>query len=249
MVFLRQTPVNRKQSAASARLRTFFRGERQFIAYVPITALLLIYLNAPSFRAQWLPVHDTLTQFTEFVYALSAYQKGELPLWNSYLYGGEPFYLYLNHGLLLNPFAWLGIVTGSLLKLSAAKIFAFYHLSEILFFGLGGLLFVRTLTGSTLAATVAFIVLVFSGDASYWANQIYAFTVIMYVPWLLFLGIQYVRHQTAMRAVVLAALTGISFNAYYPAYLITFLLTLAAMTGLFRRTIFSTIDYRKLLRH
>ncbi|MDA8083353.1 MAG: hypothetical protein M0024_06830, partial [Nitrospiraceae bacterium] len=241
--------MNRKEGSVIARFLMYLTGEMQFIAYVPIAALLLIYLNAPSFRAHWLPVHDTLTQFTEFVYALSAYQKGELPLWNSYLYGGEPFYLYLSHGLLLNPFAWIGIVMGSLLKLSATKIFAAYHLSEILFFALGGLLLVRALTGSNLAATVAFIVLVFSGDASYWANQIYSFTVILFVPWILFLGLRYFRHQTVGRALVLAVLAGISFNAYYPAYLIAFMLTIAAITGVFRRELFRTIDFRKLLRH
>ena len=108
---------------------------------------------------------------------------------------------------------------------------------------------VRALTGSNLASAVAFIVLIFSGEASYWLNQVYTFSVIMYVPWLLFLGIQYFRRQTIRRALALTVMLGISVNTYYPSYLITFVVTLFVLAVILYRDLFKGIDFRLLFFH
>src|SRR3989337_1910331 len=85
-------------------------------------------------------------------FAISAYQNGELPLWNSYLYGGQPFYLWLHHGLILNPIMWIWIIFGTLLNLSHVSIFVSYNLTDIAFFALGGSFLIREITQDDFAA-------------------------------------------------------------------------------------------------
>lgn len=225
-------------------------GDIQFLIYIPIAVSFLIVFNYDEItKPHSLFMRDSLVQFTEFLYAISAYQNHELPLWNSYLNGGQPFYLLLNHGLLLNPIMWIWIISGTLAGLTHLQIYVWYHLTGIVFYALGGLLLIRRITRNNIAALSGFIIMLFSGDADYWANQIYIFTVIMPVPWVLFFGIGYFDKQTILNALILAVFFGITVNIYYPLYLITFLFTLAVLFALLYFRMAAAIDYRKLLIH
>jgi len=197
----------------------------------------------------WLPVHDTLVQFTEFLYTVSAYQNGELPLWNSYLYGGQPFYLLMNHGLLLNPIMWIWIIAGTFFELAYKDIFVYYHLTDVLFFAFGGMFFIRELTKDRYAGLIGFVILLFSGDSAYWANQIWDLTIIEYVPWVLYFGIRYFQGQTVFRGIVFAIFLGIAINVYMPVYMVTFAVILFIFLLIFYNRLVRGIDYRRLLRH
>jgi len=189
-------------------------------------AVFLVIGGKPFLHPDWVPVRDTLTQYTEFLYALSSFQRGELPLWNSYLYGGQPFYLYLNHGLLLTPVAWIWIALGTVVHLDPPRIFAAYHLSEVLLLAFGGFAFVRQLTRSRYAGAICFLVLLFSGEATFWKVQVYPLAVIAFVPWSLFFILRYIRNQTAKNALAVAIVLGIAGNSYYPSYVAAFFATL-----------------------
>lgn len=228
----------------------FVNKKLSFYLYLPAAAALRIFLD---FRAVidpfWLPLHDTLVQFTEFLYAISAYQNGELPLWNSYLYGGQPFYFLLNHGQLLNPIMWIWVIIGTFLKLPHKDIFVFYHLTDIIFYALGGMYLVREITKNGFAALTAYVILLFSGEPNYWMNQVFGFSVIEYVPWILYFGIRYFTKQSMLNALTLSVFTGISLNIYYPFYLVTFMATLLLMTLVFYFSQTLKIDLKKLLKH
>lgn len=224
--------------------------DRAFILYLPLAVFLLCALNSQAIiYHDWLPVHDTLGQMPEFLYAVSAYQNGELPLWLSYLYGGQPFYLWLHHGLLLNPIMWIWVILGTFLNLRHMDIFVYYHLTEIVFLAAGGFFLIRELFKDNFIASVAFVILLFSGDADYWSNQIWNFTVILYVPWLLFFGIRYFQEQTVSRCVTFAIFLGISMNVYIPSYTIVFIITLTLLLMIYRFDLILNIDFRKLFRH
>jgi len=221
-----------------------------FLLYIPFAIFLLLLLNSQAIiYTDWLPVHDTLAQMPEYLYAISAYQNGELPLWNSYLYGGQPFYLWLHHGLILNPIMWIWIIFGTLLNLSHVSIFVSYNLTDIVFFALGGFFLIREITKDDFAASVAFIILLFSGDANYWSNQIWNFTVIIYVPWILFFGARYFQSQTVSRAVSFAIFLGISVNVYAPIYMMAFIVTLAVLLLIYRFDLIASVDFKRLFRH
>ncbi|TAN43671.1 MAG: hypothetical protein EPN22_09605 [Nitrospirae bacterium] len=225
-------------------------GDIQFFVYMPAAIGLLILFNYDELKKpDLIPVMDSLAQFTEFLYAVSAYQNHELPLWNSYLYGGQPFYLLMNHGLLLNPIVWIWIILGTLIGLTHLQIYVWYHLTEIVFYALGGFFLVRRITKNNIAALIGFIILLFSGDAAYWVNQIYIFTIIMPVPWILFLGLRYFDKQTVPNAFVAAFFLGITLNVYYPIYLIAFLSITAVFLALFYFRAMAEIDHKKLFRH
>ncbi len=215
---------------------------------VALTVFLFLYRRT-LFDPYWIPIHDTLTQFTEFLYAYASFRHAEIPLWNSYLYGGQPFYLLLNHGLLLNPFVWIWFAVGALTQLPPKQVFVACHLTEVVFFAAGGFLLVKQLTRRSFAGAVAFIILLFSGESLYWTTQIYRLSIIEYVPWILFLAIRYLQRQTAGRAVLFAAILSISMNVYYPAYLAAFIITLVAMLVLLYPRLFRCVQYRVMLRH
>lgn len=218
------------------------------IAVLALGAFFLLYrrqLRDPL----WIPLHDTLTQFTEFLYAYASVRQGELPLWNSYLYGGQPFYLLLNHGLLLNPIAWIWFAVGAAAQLAPKQAFVLWHLTDVVFFAVGGYVLARQLTRSRLAGWSAFIVLLFCGEAAYWPLQVYDLAVIEYAPWVLFLLLRYFEQQTAVRAVMAGLMIGIAANVYYPAYLASFLITLLILLAFLYHRWFARIDYRRLLIH
>lgn len=221
-----------------------------FLLYIPFAVFLLLLLNSQAIiYPDWLPVHDTSNQITEFLYTVSAYQNNELPLWNSYLYGGHPFYLLLNHGLLLNPIMWIWIICGTFLNLSHISIFVYYHLTDIVFFALGGFFLIREIIKDDFVAAVAFIILLFSGDANYWSNQIWDLTVIICVPWILFFGARYFQRQTVLRAITFAIFLGISVNVYIPLYMTAFIITLALLLLIYRFDLIASIDFKRLFRH
>lgn len=221
-----------------------------FFIYIPAAVFFMIYLHiSPLLNRGWLPIHDTLTQFTEFMYALAAFRNGELPLWNSYLYGGQPFYLLLTHGLLLNPVMWIWMFIGPLFSMPTIYIFAACNLTGTIIFGLGGFFLVKRLTGSSFAAVAAFIILLFSGEPDYWENQVYSFAVIEYVPWVLYLFLRYFDKQSLLNAFALTITTGIAMNMYYPVYLITFLMTMFFLLLIFNFRVLRALDYKKLLMH
>ncbi len=210
-----------------------------------------VYLSrAPFLHSDWIPLHDTLTQYTEFLYALSAFRHGELPLWNSYLYGGQPFYLLLNHGLLFTPIVWTWFFLGSLFQLQPPQIFAAYHMTEVLTFAFGGYAFTRTLLRSKYAAAVCFLVLLFSGLAESWKTQTYPLAIVVFLPWLLFFALRYARKQSLNDILAAALLFGIAGNSYYPSYLLFFLFALLAGLLLFyHRLVRSQFDFRRFAVH
>jgi len=144
---------------------------------------------------------------------------------------------------------WIWIFIGTLFQITHMKVFVYYHLTEIVFFALGGLFLVREITRNNVAAVIAFIILLFSGDASYWINQIYSLSVIEYVPWILFSVIKYFRKQTIVNAIVFAIILSISTNIYYPVYLMTFGITLLLLLFIFHFHLLIQVDYKKLFRH
>ncbi|MDH4162991.1 MAG: YfhO family protein [Nitrospirota bacterium] len=226
------------------------RPVRHLFLVVPaaVGLLLLLYRRA-IWDPNWIPLHDTLTQFTEFLYAYASFRQGELPLWNSYLYGGQPFYLLLNHGLLLNPIAWIWFALGTIAHMPPKQIFVACHLTEVVFFSFGGLLFVRELTRSTVAGTAMFTILLFCGEAGYWTTQIYRLGIIEYVPWVLYAVVRYVRRQTAGRISAAALIIAISMNVYYPAYLAAFIVTLLILLMVYYPELLRVVNHRLLVRH
>lgn len=226
-------------------------SEAIFFMYVPLSICFLVMLNLHKFMTpDWLPAHDSLFQFTKFLYIISAFQNGELPLWNSYLYGGaQPFYLLMNNALALNPIMWICMAFGTLFKLSHTGIFIFCSLTEIVFFALGGMLLIRELIKDNFIAVVAFIILLFCGDANYWSNQYYSFVLIEYVPWVLFFMIKYFRNQTTSNWILCSIIVCICCSIYYPCYLIAFLITAGILVLTIRFDLVADVNYHKLIMH
>ena len=225
-------------------------GDRQFLFYVPLAAAVFVYLHRHILtHPDWIPIHDTLTQFTEFLYTYSAVQQGELPLWNSYLYGGQPFYLMMNHGLLLDPLLWLWMTIGTLAGLTPLKVYVLTHLTGILFFAAGGFVLVKEVTKSIPGAVAAFMVLLYSGEAIFWVNQVYSLAIVEAVPWVVWSALRYRKHQTLPRALVFGVLSAIALNRYYPVYLMAFGLSALLLALLLYFRDVASINWGRLARH
>jgi hypothetical protein len=140
------------------------------------------------------------------------------------------------------------MVIGRWFDLAPLHVFIATHLSGILVYGIGGFVFVRELTGDAASAVIAYVLLLFSGEACYWTNQVYSLAVIKYVPWLMYSALRYYRSQTMPRALVCGIWLAIAVNQYYPVYLITY-----GITFLFLLLVFYykkvTIDLKKAVTH
>jgi len=238
-------PTGAEQGASPTGGREFPIGP-----YLVGAVFFLVLLNYHKiFNKEWLPAHDTLHQYAEFLYALGAFREGELPLWLSYLNGGEPFYILLNHALLLNPIPWIWMGLATLLGLHSVTAFTCYHLTDIIFFSIGGFLLVKEVTDDRFLALVAFIVLLYSGEACYWSNQIWSFTVIEYVPWVLWSLLRYFRCQTLRRGLLAAWIAGVAANVYMPVYLVAFGIPAVAFLLVFYGGKIRALNIRRTGRH
>lgn len=148
-----------------------------------LMALTLVFMGQSLFPASGraLGGHDVQGLFYPwFSFARQEVWQGSLPLWDPYHFGGYPFISNPQAGVFYPP-AWLAILLPANLGVS------WYVALHVCLAGVGMLLFVRRMRGSSLAALLAGMAFCFSGFATarLWAGHIGLLATSAWLPWML----------------------------------------------------------------
>jgi len=205
-----------------------FIDQRPFATFAILLFLLtLLFMETALFpSAGWVVgSHDTHGLFVPWLeFAREAVWNGRLPLWDASLFSGYPF-LSNPQVALFYPPTWLAIILPVNLGIS------WYLVLHIWLAGMGMYLFVRSLGGERVGATLSGLAFAFSG---YMAARIYAGHIGLlatnsWLPWLLLATVWSVRRKTWWSAVLM----GVPFALSILAGHTTSLIYVGLMWGLF----------------
>lgn len=205
-----------------------FIEKRPFATFAILLFLLtLLFMETVLFPAAGWVVgsHDTRGLFVPWLeFAREAVWNGRLPLWDASLFSGYPF-LSNPQVALFYPPTWLALILPVNLGIS------WYLVLHIWLAGMGMYLFIRSVGGERVGATLGGLAFAFSG---YMAARIYAghmglLATNSWLPWLLLATVWSVRRKTWWSAVLM----GVPFALSILAGHTTSLIYVALLWGLF----------------
>ena len=154
---------------------------------------------APGLR----PGNDLLTDPAHLfqpwlIYAVSEVWQGRIPLWNTHVFAGSPFFANPQSGLLF-PLNWVALFV------PIASAFALIAILKVAAIGLATYWFLRVRALHPLAALLGAVSFMWSGLVIVWLQWSYAATLIFFP--MLFAAVECLRIRPGRRPIALVALT------------------------------------------
>ncbi|MGQ9552598.1 MAG: YfhO family protein [Anaerolineae bacterium] len=197
-----------------------------FLAVLPFLFLWRLWPGNPADR-QFVPEGDFSSQYYPLrAYAATELAHGSLPLWNPYVFGGQPGLADIQMGTLYPTQSLWALASGGALSLGGLQVQMVLHLSLA---AVGTFLFVKRLAHGAVPGLAAALAFTFGGYlTSFPIQQLTILTTVSWLPWLLLCVERMVsyRERLASSAAVLAITFALAILAGHPqtAMLVTYCL-------------------------
>jgi len=194
------------------------RSHLEVFCFALLSAVCVFSFRSLLFTGTSTLPHDNLYWFYPlFQHYAESLLNGQLPLWNPYEHGGEPFYPVLISGRFLDPLFPLTVWLGGFFTRDTVILLHWTLFIEAWFTLLGSYLFFRALTRNTWARLATLPVLFFSIFMLGWLRQpgmLLAFTWIPFVAYYL-LRVTYFEDRRLANWILLGAFIGVNWQFYY----------------------------------